>query len=311
MPAPCPSRSSIPSVTADPGLTGPRPLPPAPAVVGVVNVTPDSFSDGGAYLDPRAAVAHGVRLLHEGAAMLDVGAESTRPGALEVDPDEEWRRLAPVLGPLRDATDAPLSVDTRHAETARRALALGVDVINDVSALRHDPSLAQVVAETGASLVLMHSRATPRDMQETPEYGDVVEEVKGELQSAAAEAVRAGCRPQCLVLDPGIGFAKTAAHNVALVRALPALVDLGHPVLVGVSRKAVIGRLLGDGDAPRPVEGRRDGSVGGALAALCHGASYVRVHDVAATCDALTVFQAFGVPMGPDALHPRPAAGPS
>lgn len=275
--------------------SGRRPVPPAVAVMGVVNVTPDSFSDGGAFLDPVRAVEHGVRLVEEGAHLLDVGAESTRPGAAPVPPEIEQERLLPVLARLRPLVDVPLSVDTRNAATARAALDLGADMINDVSGLRCDPELARAVAESGAGLVLMHSRGTPADMQRRPAYGDVVSEVGDELDASRETAEAAGCRPEAIVLDPGIGFAKAAEHNLELMRRLPELVErwAPTPVLVGVSRKSIIGHLLAaPGGAPRAVGDRLHGSLGAALAAVAGGAHALRVHDVRATVDALRTFRA-------------------
>ena len=272
-------------------MTVRRRLPPGPAVVGIVNVTPDSFSDG-ALRAPSEAVEQGLRLLADGAAALDVGAESTRPGAAEVPPDEEWSRLAPVLARLRRGCEAPISVDTRHAATARRALDAGADVINDVSALRHDPEIAEVVAQAGASLILMHSRGTPQDMQRAPRYGNVVAEVGAELRAALSAALAAGVAAEKIVIDPGFGFAKTFEHNLELLRRLPELRELGHPIMVGLSRKAMVGRLLARGGEPRAVEDRVAGSVGLALAAVGLGADYVRVHDVRETADALACFLA-------------------
>ena len=281
-------------------MTPRRRLPPGPAVVGIVNVTPDSFSDGGLlYGDPARAVDHALQLIEHGAAALDLGAESTRPGASAIPPAEQWSRLRPVLRGLRSACDAPLSVDTRHAEVAGLALSEGADAINDVSGLRHDPALAAVVAREGATLILMHSRGTPADMADAARYGDVVAEVMSELRSSMRAAAEAGVPDDAIVLDPGFGFAKTLEHNLEILRRLPELRELGCPLLVGLSRKAMVGRILGGQGAPRPVEDRVAGSVGLALAAVALGADYLRVHDVRETADALACFLAARPPRSP------------
>jgi dihydropteroate synthase len=269
-----------------------RPLPAAPAVVGIVNVTPDSFSDGGAFLSPLRAAEHAERLVAEGADMLDIGAESTRPGAAAVAPAEELERLMPALEAIRARVVVPLCVDTRHAMTARAALDAGACAINDVSMLRHDRALAFEVARAGATLIVMHSRGTPADMQAAPRYVDVALEVREELENALGAALDAGCRLDRIVVDPGFGFAKTHAHNLELLQRLGELRALGAPILVGLSRKALVGQLLADAGGARPVDGRDAGSVGLALAAWLNGADYLRVHDVAATADALRTFRA-------------------
>ena len=254
-----------------------------PAVVGIVNVTPDSFSDAGAHLAPDDAVAAARRLLAEGAALVDVGAESTRPGSEGVSLDEELRRLLPVLERLEGL---PFSVDTAKAEVARRALALGAELVNDVTALRGDPELAGVVADAGVYLCLMHMQGEPRTMQEAPRYGDVVAEVASFLEERLSFAVAAGIAEERICLDPGIGFGKSVEHNLELLRRLDVLVALGRPVLVGVSRKRTLGRLLGDADA---TTGSAAASVGAAVAAFERGASIFRVHDVREHVEALTV----------------------
>jgi len=252
-----------------------------PAVVGIVNVTPDSFSDAGAHLAPDDAVAAARRLLAEGAALVDIGAESTRPGSKGVPLDDELRRLVPVLERLEGI---PLSIDTSKAEVARRALELGAELVNDVTALRGDPELAGVVAEAGAYLCLMHMQGEPRSMQEAPRYGDVVSEVSAFLEERLAFAVAAGIDEERICLDPGIGFGKTLEHNLELLRRLDALVAHGRPVLVGISRKRVLGRLLGD---PGATTGTTAASVGAAVAAFERGASIFRVHDVRDHVEAL------------------------
>ncbi len=259
---------------------------PRPSVMGVLNVTPDSFSDGGVHLRPEAAVASGRRMIDDGAALLDVGGESTRPGAEGVPLDEELRRVVPVLEGL---AGAPVSIDTSKAEVARRALDLGALLVNDVTALRGDPELAGVVAERGAYLCLMHMRGEPRTMQVDPVYEDVVSEVKRFLEERLAFAVGEGVDERLVCLDPGIGFGKTAAHNFELVRRLDELVELGCPVVVGFSRKSSLGRLLGD---PAATTGSTAASVGAAVAAFERGASILRVHDVREHVEALAAAKA-------------------
>jgi dihydropteroate synthase len=228
------------------------------------------------------------RMAADGAAIIDVGAESTRPGAERVPPDEQLRRLAPLLEDLRARpAGAAVSIDTTHASVAAAALDAGAVLVNDVSACREDPDLLGLVADRGAAVCLMHMRGQPKDMQERPEYGDVVSEVLGFLEGRMTAAVAAGVPEGRILLDPGIGFGKTLEHNLALMAALPELVRLGRPVVVGASRKGMIGLLTG-----RPVEGRLAGSLGAALAAVAGGAAVVRVHDAAQTVDALRVWTA-------------------
>ncbi|HVL86793.1 MAG TPA: dihydropteroate synthase [Candidatus Thermoplasmatota archaeon] len=255
-------------------------------VLGVVNVTPDSFSDGGRYASAEDAVRLGRRLVAEGADLLDVGGESTRPGAKPVSREEEWSRIAPVLEGLRDA-GVPLSVDTRKADVAQRALAAGASIVNDVSGLA-DPGMAGVVAKHRAALVLMHLQGTPQTMQEDPRYGDVVAEVASFLRSRADAAVAAGVRREAIALDPGFGFGKTTEHNLALARGLPELAGLGRPLVVGFSRKSMLGFLTG-----RDVHERVHAGVAAAALAIERGARVVRTHDVAAAVDARKVAEAF------------------
>jgi dihydropteroate synthase len=254
-----------------------------PAVMGIVNVTPDSFFDGGVHLQPEAAAAAARRLLDEGAALVDVGGESTRPGAEPVSTDEELRRVGPVLERL---AGVPVSIDTAKAEVARRALELGAEMVNDVTALRGDPAMVSAVAETGAYLCLMHMQGEPRTMQSQPRYDDVVSEVAAFLEARLAYAVAQGVEEGRICLDPGIGFGKTPDQNLELVRRLDELVALGRPVLVGVSRKSTVGRALGDGDA---TVGSAEGSIGAAVAAFDRGASIFRVHDVRGHVEALAL----------------------
>jgi dihydropteroate synthase len=256
-------------------------------IMGIVNVTPDSFSDGGAFLDPGAAIEHGLRLAAEGADILDVGGESTRPGAAPVPAEEELRRVVPVVRALAARGAVPVSVDTTKAAVARAALEAGAALVNDVSALRFDPALGPLVAASGAALVLMHMRGEPRTMQADPRYDDLVAEVADELGAALARAAAAGVDPARTLVDPGIGFGKTLEHNLALLDRLEALAALGRPVLVGPSRKAFIGRLTG-----APPEGRVEGTIAACCLAAARGAHAVRVHDVAAVRRALAVADA-------------------
>ena len=254
---------------------------PRPSVMGVINVTPDSFSDGGVHFEPETAAAAARRMIDEGAAIVDVGGESTRPGADGVSTDEELRRVVPVLEAL---AGAPVSIDTSKAVVAARAIELGAELVNDVTALRGDPGLAGVVADSGAYLCLMHMLGEPRTMQDDPRYDDVVSDVAAFLEERLAFAVAEGVPEERICLDPGFGFGKPVEHNVELLRRLPELAALGRPLLVGLSRKRSLGRLLGDGDARVSSD---SASVGAAVAALERGATIFRVHDVAAHVDAL------------------------
>jgi dihydropteroate synthase len=254
--------------------------------MGVINVTPDSFSDGGVHLQPAVAAAAGWRMLDEGAAILDVGGESTRPGSEGVSLEEELVRVVPVLEAL---DGAPLSIDTAKAEVARRALALGAEMVNDVTALRGDPAMADVVAEADAYLCLMHMQGEPRTMQANPAYDDVVSEVAAFLEERLRFAVDAGIAEDRVCLDPGIGFGKTAEQNLELVRRLDVLVSLGRPVLIGFSRKSSLGRILGD---PTATTGPLSASLAVAVAAYERGASILRAHDVREHVEALTVARA-------------------
>lgn len=256
---------------------------PRPAVMGVLNLTPDSFSDGGRFASVADAVAHGRRLSSEGAAVVDVGGESTRPGAEPVDADEELRRVVPVLECL---AGIPSSIDTSKAAVARRALELGVEMVNDVTALRSDPEMAAVVAEHGAYVCLMHMLGEPRTMQAAPQYDDVASEVFAFLEERVAFAVDQGIPEERICVDPGIGFGKTPDQNLELIRRLDSLVALGRPVLVGFSRKSTLARVLGDSAG---TTGPLAASLGAAVAAFERGASILRVHDVRETVEALAV----------------------
>ncbi|MEV0357326.1 dihydropteroate synthase [Nocardia sp. NPDC050697] len=262
--------------------------------MGVVNVTSDSFSDGGRYLDPEHAVAHGIALFEAGADLVDVGGESTRPGAVRVDPETEAARVVPVIRGLV-AAGVPVSVDTMRAGVAEAALAAGVTVVNDVSGGRADPDMVRVVAAAGVPWILMHWRGSTgfRHTGPADHYDDVVAEVLAELTAQVELALAAGVRPDRIALDPGLGFAKNAEHNWALLAALPQLVAQGLPVLVGASRKRFLGTLLGDAAGPRPPDGREAATATISALAAQHGAWGVRVHDVRGSADAIAVVDAW------------------
>lgn len=253
-------------------------------VMGVINVTPDSFSDGGRHLDAEAAIAHARALIDEGVDLLDVGGESSRPGAAPVDEAEELRRILPVVEALRDF---PLSVDTRRPAVMRAALAAGASMINDIEALSA-PGALQAVAATDCGVCLMHMKGDPASMQEDPRYGDVVAEVRDYLAERVAACERAGIARERIVADPGFGFGKTVAHNLALLKRLPELASLGVPLAAGWSRKSSLGRITG-----RETGGRLAGSLAAALLALLGGARILRVHDVKETRDVVLVWQAW------------------
>ncbi len=250
-------------------------------VMGILNVTPDSFSDGGHFLDPAQAVARGLQMAEQGADIIDVGGESTRPGSSPVSAAEELERTVPIIRALRRKTEVLISVDTRKAAVAAAALDAGADILNDVSALS-DPGMAEAAAQAGAGVILMHMRGTPETMQENPLYGDVAAEVRSALEERMAFAVARGLRPEQLVLDPGIGFGKTTEHNLALLNGIPLLAAAGRPVLIGASRKRFIGQLL-----DREPQERLAGSLAVAVFAVLRGAHLLRVHDVKESCDAL------------------------
>jgi dihydropteroate synthase len=260
---------------------------PRPSVMGIVNVTPDSFSDGGVNLDPETAAQSARRQVAEGAAIVDVGGESTRPGADNVGVQEELRRIVPVLEAL--AGEVPVSIDTAKAQVARRALALGAELVNDVTALRGDPELAGVVADAGAYVCLMHMQGEPRTMQADPRYDDVVADVKAFLEERLAAATAAGIDEAKVCLDPGIGFGKTVEHNFELVRRLGELTALGRPVVIGFSRKSSLGRILGD---PHARTGPLSASLAVAVAAYERGATIIRAHDVREHVEALAAARA-------------------
>jgi dihydropteroate synthase len=252
--------------------------------MGVLNVTPDSFSDGGAFLAPSAAVAHGQRMAAEGAGLIDVGGESTRPGAEPVGVEEELRRTVPVVQALHAAGTAPVSIDTYKSAVARAATSAGAVFVNDVTALRGDPDMAGAVADSGADLCLVHMLGEPRTMQQDPRYDDVVSEVASFLEERLAHAVREGVAEARVWLDPGIGFGKTLEHNLELLRRLGELAALGRPIAIGVSRKRFLGTLTG-----RAERDRAAATAAANVLAFERGAHMFRVHDVAATRDALMV----------------------
>ena len=254
------------------------------AVMGIVNVTPDSFSDGGLYLDPGAAIAHGIELREQGADLLDVGGESTRPGAEPVPAAEELRRVLPVVAGLRERSiDIPISIDTSKADVAAAAVEAGASLVNDVTALRGDPRMAETVAEWEVDVCLMHMRGEPRTMQDDPRYEDVVSEVKAFLEDRMAFAVAEGVPEDRILLDPGIGFGKDLSHNLELLRRLDEIVALGRPVVIGPSRKRFLGALAGG----REVDARLPGTIAACVVALHRGAAVFRVHDVAPVRDSL------------------------
>lgn len=256
-------------------------------VMGIVNTTPDSFSDGGSHFTADLAIAHARQLVSDGADIIDVGGESTRPGAAAVPPDVEQARILPVIEAL-SAEGVPVSVDTRHASTMRRALAAGAVILNDVTALTHDAQSFNVAATAGCPAMLMHMQGTPQTMQAAPEYQDVVGEVTAYLAERAGALIDAGIPTEAIVMDPGIGFGKTLAHNGRLLAATDRIASLGHPVLIGVSRKSFVAKA----SRGEPVDQRLPGSIAAMTLAVERGASIVRVHDVAETVQALAVLRA-------------------
>jgi len=255
-------------------------------LMGIVNVTPDSFSDGGKFLDPALAVEHAVRIADEGAEILDVGGESTRPGADPVTAEEEWRRVEPVLKALRPKTDAKISIDTYKPEIAAKALTLGADMVNDVTGLR-DEAMVRVVAAEHVPVVIMHMKGTPQAMQKSPGYMDVVAEIAAFLEERTRSALAAGLSRNSIIVDPGLGFGKRPEHNTEVLHRLPELKRLGFPILVGASRKSFLG-AFGGGEPGA----RLEASLAAAVLAVTNGADLVRVHDVAATAKAIRVADA-------------------
>ena len=262
-------------------------LPSHALVMGVLNVTPDSFWVGGRHLDPDAAASHALAMIDEGADLIDIGAESSRPGSESIEEEEEIRRLLPVVHAVCNKVSVPVSIDTTKAGVARRALDAGASIINDISALRFDPLMARVVAGAGAGLILMHMKGTPKSMQDNPRYGDVVVEVRQFLLERMHAARDAGIGPEQILLDPGFGFGKTVDHNVALLAQLHDLAALGRPLVVGVSRKSFIGHVIG-----RTVDQRVIGTAAAVVMAVERGARVVRVHDVGAIRDVVCMVEA-------------------
>lgn len=261
-----------------------------PLLMGIVNVTPDSFSDGGKFHSHQAAVARALTLLDDGADIVDIGGESTRPFAAPVAAGEEAARVLPVIAEIhRLRPEAVLSIDTSKAEIAREAIAAGAEIVNDVTALGGDPHMIEVVRAGGAGVCVMHMRGTPQTMQDDPRYDDVVAEVRNFLQDRAAQLIAAGVEQSRIAIDPGIGFGKTHQHNLNLMASCDQLHALGYPIVVGHSRKAFIGKLIGDKSADRTA-----GTIGGALALARQGVQIVRVHEVRATAEALRLFEACG-----------------
>lgn len=264
-------------------------LPRRPLLMGIVNVTPDSFSDGGQFLDAAAAVARAIQLVADGADLIDVGGESTRPGARAVSDEEELARVMPVVRSLVGEVDVPISIDTRKASVAEAAVGAGVEIVNDVSGLERDPRLIEVVAAMGAGVCVMHAQGTPESMQRNPTYHDVVAEVHGYLRSRRDALIAAGVARERICLDPGIGFGKTYEHNLALLEHCGRLVEVGSPVLIGHSRKRFLGTLIGDENAERTAA-----TVGVALGMAVQGVQVLRVHDVRPVREALLAFEASG-----------------
>lgn len=262
-------------------------LPQRPLLMGIVNVTPDSFSDGGLWLSASAAVEHGLELVSQGADILDVGGESTRPYSEPVPVDEELRRVMPVVRELAERTTVPISIDTYKAQVAEEALAAGAQIINDVTALAGDGRMVEVARDAGAAVCAMHMQGTPQTMQDNPVYGDVVAEVLDFLRQRRDALVSAGIAPECIALDPGIGFGKTHEHNLALLASCHRFHELGCPLVVGHSRKGFIGKVLGDKAADRTF-----GTIGVALAVARQGIQIIRVHDVGPVQEALLLFEA-------------------
>ena len=251
-----------------------------PLLMGIVNVTADSFYDGGRYARSEQAVAHALDLVEQGADILDIGGESTRPGATPIDEEVELAHVIPVVAELARRTPVPISIDTTKAEVARRGLDCGASIINDVSALRWDPAMASIIARAGAAVVLMHMQGTPQTMQQSPQYDDVVRDVRQFLQARLQVALEAGISRSNIILDPGFGFGKLVSHNLVLLRQLSSLSTLGCPLLVGLSRKGFIGQII-----DRPVQDREWGTAAAVALAVERGAKIIRVHDVAMMAD--------------------------
>lgn len=263
------------------------PISERTCIMGVLNITPDSFSDGGMYLEPEQAVQRAVQMEGQGADIIDIGGESSRPGAGRISAEEELNRVIPVIKLLKKAVSVPLSVDTYKSEVARQALAEGAQMVNDISALRWDPCMAETVAEFRAGVVLMHMKGTPKDMQESPFYENIIEEICSYIEESVIIAVEAGIDPDKIIIDPGIGFGKTVEHNLKILKELARFKSLGKPVLVGTSRKSFIGALTG-----KDMNGRLFGTAASIAAAIIKGADIVRVHDVEAMRDVVRIADA-------------------
>lgn len=263
------------------------PRGPLPRLMGIVNVTPDSFSDGGRFLEAERAVAQGMELVEQGADILDVGGESTRPGADPVSEDEELRRVIPVIEQLATSVKVPISIDTTKASVAREALAAGASIVNDISALTFDPLMTEACAASDCGVILMHMQGTPQTMQDDPRYGDVVAEIVAYLGERIESLVQQGIAAERIVVDPGIGFGKTAAHNVEILSHIAAFRALGRPVLIGHSRKRFLGKLIG-----RKIDERTNGTIGVSIALAQQQTDILRVHDITAVKDALIAWRA-------------------
>jgi dihydropteroate synthase len=244
-------------------------------IIGIVNVTPDSFSDGGRFLDPGVAIKHAVKLVEDGADILDIGGESTRPGARPVSLEQELERVLPVIEGIRDSLDVPVSIDTYKEEVAREALDSGANIVNDISGLRNSPGMAKLVAEREVPAIIMHMQGQPRNMQMEPSYEDVVREITDFFRAQVKVAMDAGVADDRIILDPGIGFGKTVEHNLEIIRGFEKFRDLGFPLLIGTSRKSFIGKIL-----DVETDGRLEGTIASTVAGVMNGADFVRVHDV-------------------------------
>ncbi len=260
-----------------------------PCVMGIVNVTPDSFSDGGHFYTPNMAIDHALRLEDEGADVLDIGGESTRPYSQPVSVDDELRRIVPVIEAIASRVSIPISIDTSKSEVARAAIGLGVEIINDVTGFEHDPAMLSVARDSQAGICAMHMQGTPQTMQDNPSYSDVVSEIYAYLAARDLSLLAAGISPDRICLDPGIGFGKTHEHNIQLIQSSARFLGLRRPILIGHSRKGFIGKLIGNKEVDRVA-----GTLGVTLALARYGIQIVRVHDVAATRHALTTFQSSG-----------------
>lgn len=260
------------------------PIGAKPLIMGVLNITPDSFSDGGRFFNPEKAVEHGLSMADQGADIIDVGGESTRPGAEAIDTDEEIERIVPAIERLKKKIAIPISIDTRRAEVAELACQAGASVINDISGLNYDERIAEVAHKYDAYLILMHMKGTPETMQKDIHYDDLIGEISSFLKNAAAKAMSHGVDKAKIIIDPGIGFGKTVEHNFSIIKNIHGFVRLGYPVMIGASRKSFIGKSL-----DLPVEQRLEGSLAAAIMAVLKGAAIVRVHDVLATARALKI----------------------